>query len=993
MQTRCTLTLAALLGLSLLHGRLAAGAEPEVDQPLPPLEAAATMRLPPGFKATLFAGEPDVVQPISFCLDDRGRLWVAEAYNYPVHGTKPGDRILIFEDVDNDGRFDKRTVFYDQLNYVTGLEVGFGGVWVVSPPFFQFIPDRDGDDRPDGPPQTLLDGLGNHANSHNLANALAWGPDGWLYGTHGRTNWSLIGKPGVPDAQRIRFDGGVYRYHPVRHVWEPFADGSTNPWGIDWNDVGDAFICNCVDPHLFQVIQGAHYEPWRNRDSSRHAYQRIASIADHLHFVGLANTREGLGTPEEDEAGGGHAHCGTMVYLGDDWPRDYRNSIFMHNIHGKRINCDIPRRVGSGYVASHGPDLVRSRDPWFMGVTLQYGPDGGVFSSDWSDTGECHSVKNTRRQTGRIFKITYGERRPPHRPTNALANDELVALQLHANDWHVRHARRVLQERSAAGQDMSNVHAALAKIFTEQPETSRKLRAMWALFVTGGADEAQLRDWLAHRDEYVRSWAIRLFSESAPWPHDVQQRFLQLAAAGDSAHNRLQLASAAQRLPLAADRWALLAALSRRSEDVSDPNLPLMIWYALEPLVPLDPPRAFALASASALPLLRRHVAQRAASTATPTASLPALLQTLASAPSAARRDLLQGTLEGLSGRRRLSQPDDWARVFRLLQKDPQDEVREAALELALLFDDPTAPQRLQDRVKDGGLPFAARERALRSLIAHKSVEVADLLIDLLEDASLRTVAVRGLAEYQHPQTVPALLELYRQASHDAGLRQDIVQTLASRKEWAAPLLDAVETKKVARVDLSAFTARQLSSLGERAIQERVARLWGDLRRPAAEKERLIADYKRKLPPHVIRQADRASGRVVFQAQCANCHKLFDAGGVIGPDLTGAQRFQLDYLLENLVDPSAAISRDFQMQVVETEAGRVLTGLVVSENDASVTLQSINEKVVVPRREIASRRTSPASMMPEGLLDKLSLAQVRDLIAYLSGPGQVDLPR
>ncbi len=176
-----------------LVATILSGAEPEVAAPLPAEQAARTMIVPEGFQATLFAGEPDVQQPIGFCIDDRGRLWVAEAYNYPNHGTRPGDRIVIFEDVDGDGKFDKRTVFYDQLNYVTGIEVGFGGAWVMSPPSFYFIPDRNRDDVPDSPPQVLLDGFGNHANSHNLANGFAWGPDGWLYGTHGRTNWSRIG--------------------------------------------------------------------------------------------------------------------------------------------------------------------------------------------------------------------------------------------------------------------------------------------------------------------------------------------------------------------------------------------------------------------------------------------------------------------------------------------------------------------------------------------------------------------------------------------------------------------------------------------------------------------------------------------------------------------------------------------------------------------------------------------------------------------------------
>ena len=420
-----------------------AAQQPGALAPLAPDEAAQTMVVPEGFRVTLFAGEPDVQQPIGFCIDDRGRLWVAEAYNYPNHGDRPGDRIIILEDADGDGRFDKRSVFFEGLNYVTGIEVGFGGAWVMSPPILYFIPDKNGDDQPDSEPVLLLDGFGNHANSHNLANAFSWGPDGWLYGTHGRTNWSKIGKPGTPDAERIRFDGGVYRYHPVRHVWEPFADGTTNPWGIDWDDYGQGFVCNCVDPHLYHVIQGAHYEPWRNRESSRFAYERIATIADHLHFIGKGSVDDGIGTPAEDEAGGGHAHCGTMIYLGDTWPDRYRNTVFMHNLHGRRINNDILRRSGSGYVASHGRDLMRANDSWFMGVTLQYGPDGAVYSSDWSDTGECHSVVNTQRGTGRIFRISYGNPTATRVDLASLSEEALVALQLHRNDVTVHGSNRI----------------------------------------------------------------------------------------------------------------------------------------------------------------------------------------------------------------------------------------------------------------------------------------------------------------------------------------------------------------------------------------------------------------------------------------------------------------------------------------------------------------------------------------------------------------------
>ena len=164
-----------------------------------------------------------------------------------------------------------------------------------------------------------------------------------------------MGKPGTPEAERRRIDGGVWRYHPVQHRWEIFADGTTNPWGIDWNDYGQAFVCNCVNPHLFHVIQGAYYEPSRNRPTGRFAYERIETIADHLHFTNTKTIRAGIGTPEEDKAGGGHAHCGTMVYLGDNWPAKYRGQVFMNNIHGRRVNMDVLTRKGSGYTASHAP--------------------------------------------------------------------------------------------------------------------------------------------------------------------------------------------------------------------------------------------------------------------------------------------------------------------------------------------------------------------------------------------------------------------------------------------------------------------------------------------------------------------------------------------------------------------------------------------------------------------------------------------------------------
>lgn len=961
----------------------------ETEAPLPAIEAANSMIVPDGFHVTLFAAEPDVKQPIGFCIDDRGRLWIAEAYNYPNHGTKPGDRIVILEDTDHDGRFDKRIVFYDQLNYVTGIEVGFGGAWVMSPPFFYFIPDGDRDDIPDSEPQVLLDGFGNHANSHNLANGFAWGPDGWLYGTHGRTNWSRIGKPGVPDDQRVQFDGGVYRYHPVRHVWEAFADGTTNPWGIDWDDFGEAFVCNCVNPHLFHVIPGAHYEPWRNREASRYAYQRIDTIADHLHFVGKDNVRDGIGSPEEDAIGGGHAHCGTMVYLGDNWPAKYRNSVFMNNIHGKRINQDLLRRSGSGYVASHAPDVMRSRDSWHVGVTLQYGPDGGVFVLDWSDTGECHHTKNTQRETGRIFKIVYGQPVRSDIDLEKMSDHELVQLQLHQNDWQVRHARRILQERSAKGNEMDGVRSELLSIYRENPDVTRKLRAMWALWAIGAIDEKFLVEQLAHDDENVRTWAIRLLGEQLQNDASLR-RFVDLATTDPSARVRLYLASALQRLP-SSDRWTIGTALMQRIEDGSDQNIPVMIWYAIEPLVDEDFERFIQFANDSRIRLVRNHVARRVASHKKAADGLPKLIELLM-----ARREpefqatILDGILRGLEGIRGMPMPSNWEAAFRILQSSSNDDVLQSSIELALIFDDPNAIEQLKNQVLNTGLGEVLRARALEALIEKKAHGTAELLATILRDPLLQQKAVRGLAEFDHPDTATKLLEVYPLS--DSSTQQDILQTLASRSAWAHKLLDAMESNVIARRDVTAFTARQLQSLADPSVEKRVQAVWGELRGSPSDVAKKLSSLKKQLTANTIKGADLTVGRSLFQKTCSNCHRLFDTGGTIGPDLTGSQRTNIDYLLENLLDPSASVAKDFQMELLLLDSGRTVSGLVVEETENALTVQTINERLVVPKNEIEMRKPSQTSLMPDGILNSLSKEEVVALVAYLATPSQVPMP-
>ncbi|MBI1840301.1 MAG: dehydrogenase, partial [Verrucomicrobia bacterium] len=415
---------------------------------LSPEAAAREATAPEGFSVKLFAGEPDVKQPIAFALDDRGRLWVAEGYTYPRRAPEGQgkDRILIFEDTNGDHRFDKRTVFAEHLNLVSGLAVGFGGVWVGAAPQLLFLPDRDGDDKPDGPPEVVLDGWG-YGDTHETLNTFLWGPDGWLYGCHGVFTYSKVGRPGAPDSERVPLNAGVFRYHPQKKRFERFAEGTSNPWGVDFDAMGQCHIEACVIPHFFHMIQGARYLRQGGSHFNPHTYADIGTIADHLHYAGSQGPHAANG--RSDSAGGGHAHAGLLIYQGDSWPAAYQGKAFMNNIHGQRLNMDVLERRGSGYVAHHGPDFVNFNDRWSQILNMLEDPDGSVYAIDWYDENQCHHGREDGhdRSNGRIFKIIHHDQAVSPVDLAKLSDAELVGLQLHPNEWKVRHARRILQER------------------------------------------------------------------------------------------------------------------------------------------------------------------------------------------------------------------------------------------------------------------------------------------------------------------------------------------------------------------------------------------------------------------------------------------------------------------------------------------------------------------------------------------------------------------
>jgi putative membrane-bound dehydrogenase-like protein len=971
----------------------------EMKDGLTPGEAAEHMTVPEGFRVKLAAGEPQVHQPIAMAFDYRGRLWVAEAYTYPIRAPEGEgkDKIIILEDTDGDGSLDSRKVFAEGLNLVSGLEVGFGGVWVGAAPYLMFIPDRDGDDRPDGEPEILLDGFG-YQDTHETLNAFIWGPDGWLYGCHGVFTHSRVGKPGTPDAQRIPLNAGVWRYHPVRHEFEVFANGTSNPWGVDFNDHGHAFITACVIPHLWHVVQGAIYHRQGGTHFNPYVYDDIKTIADHAHYVGNIRDHAWWGSEPQAPAdtlaaGGGHAHCGAMIYLGDNWPESYRGKIYFNNIHGNRVNCDVLERDGSGYVGHHGQDLLLANDHWHRGINLRYGPDGSVYLIDWYDKNACHrrTPEIWDRTNGRVFNISYGRPEPVKVDLSKLSDMELVELQLRKNDWYVRMSRRLLQERAAAGKLSADVHPALWKIVTENPDVTRKLRGIWVLHATGGLDEAKRRALLGHDSESIRAWAVQLEMEDKAAPADVLTTLVAMAGSDPSPLVRLYLASALQRLPLK-DRWQLATELVKHAEDADDHNLPLVVWYGVEPLVPADPEEAMLLAATAKMPTVQRFIIRRAAAEQD---GLELVTEVLAEAADAKTGDaetqrlLLDEVLHAFEGRVNIPQPKAWSSAYDRLAKSDDAAIRETADRVAVLLGDKRIFPRLRATLADDKAKLPDRQRALEILVRGRDEQAAGVLQQVLDVPALRGAAIRALSAHADPKTPAEILARYAQLTDDE--RRDAVATLVSRPPYALALLDAIEKKQVPRTDLHAYHVGQLMRFEDEALKARIKAVWGDVGEASADKQAKIAAHKSALTTRRIAAADLSSGRQLFNKTCANCHTLFGEGGKVGPDITGSNRADLDYILENIVAPSAVLAKDYRMTILQTSDGRAVSGLVQLETDSALTIRTINDTLVVAKADIEASKLSELSMMPDGLLDNLPTDEIRDLIGYLGSPTQVPL--
>ncbi len=365
------------------------------------------------------------------------------------------------------------------------------------------------------------------------------------------------------------------------------------------------------------------------------------------------------------------------------------------------------------------------------------------------------------------------------------------------------------------------------------------------------------------------------------------------------------------------------------------------------------------------------------------------LVETLASSDdSGIQAALLKGMLSGLEGRRNVAAPKGWTELADKLAANESVAVRERSLALSQIFGDETAVARAIASVKDSAIEAGQRRSTLSLLLNQQNQDASNLLESLIDEPEMILSAIRGYAIVEN-KDAPSVL-LARFAKLEPQQQRAVVETLASRKVYAEALLEALQNEQVSRDDIPTQVARSL----EEMLGKRFTEVFGTIRAVAGDREQLLAKYKELCSPAAIAAADASRGRAVFTKTCAACHMLYGEGGKVGPDLTGSNRANLDYILLNSVDPSYDVPDAYKTVSVLTADGRVVNGVLAEEDSARIVLKTAEQpRVVIAKEDIELRKVSPKSMMPDGQLDKMEKQQVIDLIKYLRTTEQVEMAK
>ncbi len=980
-----------------------------IAQNYPPSEVEDRITATDGIKVKLFAAEPQVRQAIFVKCDDRGRLWTIQYLQYPnpaglerVHvdrwsrtvydrapeppprGPRGADKITILIDIDGDGRADQTKDFIDGLNLVTGVEFGHGGVYVLQVPYLLFYPDRNRDDVPDGDPEVLLAGFGME-DAQSLANHLTWGPDGWLYGVNGSTTTCHI--------RGVEFQQGCWRFHPVTKEFELFCEGGQNCYGLTFDANGELFYSTNGGPFVHAVQGGYFYKSFGKHGPLHNLFA--------YHF---------FPQQECDLVPGGPPTGGT-IYLGDTLPAQLRGAFVAGNFLGHTASWWNLKPNGSTFRTTYGGVLFDTHDTWSGPTDFCVGPDGCGYVSDFYDQRTAHPDPdaNWDRTNGRIYRIEPCAGAATTKCDLAnLSSDELVDLLGSANHWFADRSRVELQSRK----DASIVPRLKAMVKdTKNPQLA--LQGIWALQVTAGLDDHMAIQLLDHPYPYMRFWVTRFLGDRKQVSTRAAESLLRLAQHEESPVVLAQLAATAKRLP-GPQGLPLIAVLLERGAGAQDPRVPWLLWWGIEDKAMHETLRLLEWFTQSehwtqpmwrdnALRLLRRWTADGTSEGYTASDVL------LRSAPAGHRQSALQAVRQGLAERsqgyeeitqgglfdqhaeqasagikrsRREYQPLNGGLRVNLLKHWHDNPADELALELALRAENDEAYSYLLGRFT-ATATTDEQDKLLGLLQTFGRADIVPLLLPLVDQETPPERFQRVLdilARFDDPSINEHLQLEYAKFPLDR--RGPIREVLFARPFSALMFLQRVTNREFAATEVPVEQLAHLANHHSPEIDAIVRNMWGNVG-PGSTEEKL-ATMRRFNNDLRAASGDPVAGKGLYMKHCGVCHQLRGEGERIGPDLTVANRQDQTALLANIVDPSAVIRREYVPFIITTTSGRVLTGVIVEQDGASLTLLTgENKRIQLSRNDIEEISESDKSLMPERILEGLTPQERRDLFSYL----------
>lgn len=970
--------------------------------PLSPAEAVAKMTVPDGFKVELVAAEPDVMNPVAMAIDERGRFWITESFEYPRHFAGPGrDRVKILEDTNADGAVDKVTVFMEGLNIPSGIAVGHGGAWVVNAPDLLFVQDTNGDGIADRQ-EVVVTGFGRE-DTHELPNALTWGPDGWLYGLNGVFNncyvkYAAENPNFTADHPGWHFTAAMFRINPHTKEFQIFCEGTSNPWGIAFDKEGSAFVSACVIDHLWHLVQGGYYH--RQAGAYPPHTWKIESIVQHKHQKA--------------------AYCGITYFDSPAYPPEYRGHLYMGNIHGGCINVDAIARQGSTYFGTLRPDFMTANDAWFMPVAQKVGPDGALYVLDWYDRYHCYQDANRDpegidRGRGRLYRVRY--QNAPHAKGFNLGKADTKELLTKLGDPNIfirETAQLLLQARNDAKLD----EQLLSLIQKPGNSPTQQMHAVFALsgrpaqLSSNGIATAALLGQL--KDPLIQSWGLRIASNAlGAVPVGSATKGSKAASDGRIASLiQAGLISPDPRVQLEALNLMAIASANQDNKTIDtawlktyltsakpDPLLARMAWRTVKAVYQhpqanigdliADPHVGKSELGQQIIPRAIDWMLDRPqtspASMGSAVTSLIARQQTdlagrvLKKLAERTQNRELQG--EGLASVQEVVTPA----LVAILETPAHDLFLDATM-LAASWKNQAGFKAAEEVLKATRFSDDQRIAALDALIAADQPSALTEAAALLAKPDQAGPALRGrilasLGRLDSPAVGTAVIAAYK--SLEPELRPRAIELLSQRASWASQLLTAMGDKQIPSGDMNVNQARRLSELGDVALSKLLADNWGAVREGRNPRRDLVVAEMRQLVRS--QRGDPFAGEKVFTRVCAQCHKIYGQGAEVGPEVTLNGRNEFNQLLSNIYDPSLVIGASYRSYTIATEDGRVINGLLVEDSPERVVLKVQGGKQeVVPRSDIDVFKVNELSLMPEELEKQMTAKETQDLFAFLT---------